>query len=161
MFLHRNIHKNTWTSPDGKTHNQIDHILTDVRSFRGADCVTDHSLAVANLTEILAVSKQAAKKFDGAIFNLRKLNELEVRKEYQIEITNGFAVLENLSDSEDIKRTWENIKENFKTSAKGSLGLQELKQHKPWFEEECLGCEIKGRLKCSGYRIQTKTMYII
>ena len=33
----------------------------------------------------------------------------------------------------------ENIKENFKTSAKESLGLHELKQHKPWFNEECLG----------------------
>ena len=21
MFLHQNIHKHTWTSPDGKTHN--------------------------------------------------------------------------------------------------------------------------------------------
>jgi hypothetical protein len=29
MFPHRNINKFTWTFPDGKTHNQIDHILVD------------------------------------------------------------------------------------------------------------------------------------
>jgi len=29
MFSHRNIHKHTWTSLDGKSHNQIDQILID------------------------------------------------------------------------------------------------------------------------------------
>jgi endonuclease/exonuclease/phosphatase family metal-dependent hydrolase len=56
MFPHRNIYKYTWTSPDGKPHNQIDHILVDrrrhsneldVRSFRAADCDSDHYLVVA------------------------------------------------------------------------------------------------------------------
>ena len=55
---------------------------------------------------------------------------------YQIDITNSFAALENLN--EDVKRNWENI-QNIKTSAKERLGVHEWKQHKPWFDEECLG----------------------
>jgi len=31
IFPHRNIHKYGWTFPDGKTHNQIEHILIDRR----------------------------------------------------------------------------------------------------------------------------------
>jgi hypothetical protein len=64
-------------------------------------------------------------------FNIRKLSELEVRKQYHIKMLNLFAPLENLNDSEDINRVWENIEEDIKTSAKEILGLYELKQHKP------------------------------
>jgi hypothetical protein len=46
--------------------------------------------------------------------------------------------LENLEVDEDVNRAWENIKENIKTSAKGSLGLHGRKQHEPWFDTECL-----------------------
>jgi len=65
MLPDQNIHKYTWTSPDGKTHNQADYILIDkrwhlsildVQSFRGADCDTDRYLVVANVWERLAVS---------------------------------------------------------------------------------------------------------
>jgi len=128
-------------------HNQIDYILRDGRShssildgrsFREANSNTDHYLVVSKLRERLAVNKQAALKFDVERFNLRKLNELEVRKQYQIRISKRPAALENLNDSEDINRVSENIRENIKTSAKDSPGLHELKQHKPWFDTGCL-----------------------
>ena len=119
MFPQQNILKYTWTAPGWKTHNQIDHILIDrrwhssildFRSFRGTDCDTDHYLVVAKVRERLAISKQAAHRFDGEIFNLRKLNELEVRKQYQIEITNRFAALENVSEDEDINGVGRTLK---------------------------------------------------
>ena len=105
-------------------------------SGEGADCDTDHYLVVAKLRERIAVHKQAAQKFDGERFNMRKLNELAVKEKYQIEITNRVAALENLNVDEDVNRAWENVKENVKTSAKESLGLHELKQHKPRFDKK-------------------------
>jgi hypothetical protein len=99
---------------DKRRHSRI----LGVRRFRRADCDTDHYLVVARVSERLAVSKTAAQNSDGERFNLRKLHELEVRKQYQIEISNRFAALENFSDSEGINRTLENIKENIKSSVK-------------------------------------------
>jgi len=58
----------------------------------------------------LAVSKKVAQKFYGERFNLSRLNELEVRKQYQIENANRFEALENLSDGDGINRAWENIR---------------------------------------------------
>jgi hypothetical protein len=49
-------------------------------------------------------------------FNLRKLSELQLSKQYQTEISNRFAALENVSDIKDINIAWENIKQNIKIS---------------------------------------------
>jgi len=43
-----------------------------------------------------------------------------------------------LCDEGDISRASENIKENIKFSARECLGLYDLNQHKPWFDEERL-----------------------
>ena len=101
MFPNPDIHKYTWTSPDGKTNIQIDHILIDsrwhssvldVRRFKRADCDTDHYLVVAKVTKILAVSKQAAQRCDGERFNLGKLNELEVGKQFRLRLQRGLQL---------------------------------------------------------------------
>jgi hypothetical protein len=83
MFPLRNIHKYTWTPPDGKTHNEICHILIDrrrrsvvldIQSFKAADCDTDHCLVVAKIRERQAVNKQGSQKLHMESFNLNKLN---------------------------------------------------------------------------------------
>jgi hypothetical protein len=168
MFPHRKIHKHTWTSPEGNTHNQIDHILIDrrrhssvldVRSFRGTDCDTDHYLVVAKVRQRLAVSKRAAQKIDTERFNVKKLNDGDVKEQYYVTIRNKFAALENLEDSGDINRAWDNIRENIKISAQESLGFCQPKHHKPWFDEGCSKLLIKGsRLSYSGCRTQGKRM---
>jgi hypothetical protein len=93
MYPHRNIHKYTWLSPDGKTHNQIDHILEDrqrhsnvldVRSFRAANCDSDHYLVVVKVREILAVNKQSSQRFDMERFNLKKFNDVEGKSNFAL-----------------------------------------------------------------------------
>jgi hypothetical protein len=120
MFPHCNIHKFTWTFPDGKAHNQIGHILIDrrrhssiidVRSFRAADCDTDHYLVVAKVREGLAVNKQTTHRVHMERFNLKKLKEVEVKEQYQIEISNRFAGLEHLDTEMGINRAWKTIRE--------------------------------------------------
>ena len=81
---------------------------------------------IPKVRETLAVSKQTAQKLSVERFNLRTLNELEVRNQYQIETSNRFAALEIVSDGEDINKFWGNIKENIITSANESLDLREL-----------------------------------
>jgi hypothetical protein len=89
-------------SPDVKTRNQIEHILIDkrrhssiinVRTFRASDSDTDQYVVVAKVMERPALSKQTAHRVRMGKFNLKKLNEVEGKKQYRVEISNRFAAL--------------------------------------------------------------------
>jgi hypothetical protein len=112
--------------------------MLDVRSFRGADCDSDHYLVVAKVGERLAVSKRMVKKMDVDRFNLNKLNEEEVKEQYQVTIKNKFVTLEILDDNGDLNKAWETVRENIRISAKESIGFCDSKSNKAWFNEECL-----------------------
>jgi hypothetical protein len=45
-------------------------------------------------------------------FNLKKLNEVEGKEQYSVEISNRFAALENLDTEVDVNKAWETIREN-------------------------------------------------
>jgi hypothetical protein len=68
---------------------------------------------------------------------LRKLENVEVKEEYQVEISNRFEALEELHESSDINSAWESIRQNIKTSAKENLGHNRLKNNTPLFDDEC------------------------
>ena len=76
QFKQKDIHKYTWTSPDGRTRNQIDHIavngkfrssILNARAYRGADIGSDHNLVICDMKlKLSKVVKKAnrTKKFD-------------------------------------------------------------------------------------------------
>jgi hypothetical protein len=102
----------------------------------------------------LAASKASTQKFDGESFNLCTLSELEVMKQYQIEMSKSFAALQNLGYGEDINRAWENIKDNIRTSTKGFYVCINCSSIKYGLMKKVHDFYMKGsRLKCNDYRI--------
>jgi hypothetical protein len=69
--------------------------------------------------------------------NFKKLNEGQVKEQYQFTIKNKFSALENLEDNRDTNKAWDTIRKKIKISAKEGVSYCELKHHKPWFDEEC------------------------
>jgi hypothetical protein len=94
-------------------------------------------LVVVKVRERLPVGKRVSQKINAERLNLKKLSEADVKNQYQVAIRNTFAALENLEDSGDINRSWENIRADVKISVQESLGYCESKHRKPWFDEEC------------------------
>jgi hypothetical protein len=92
---------------------------------------------VAKLRERISVSKQARQKSNLERFYLKKLNDIQVKEKYQVEISSRFAALESLDESFDINNAQESIRANIKTSAKDNLVYHRLKHNKPWIDDEC------------------------
>jgi hypothetical protein len=55
-------------------------------------------------------------------FSHKKLNHVEGKGQYCVEISTRFAALENCDTEVDINRAWETIRVNIKISAKESVG---------------------------------------
>jgi hypothetical protein len=62
---HKNVHLATWRTPDGKTENQIEHILIearhirnmmDMRSYRRANIDCEHYLVVTRMRDRINIT---------------------------------------------------------------------------------------------------------
>jgi len=148
-FRHKNIHKQTWISPDGNTRNQIDHVLADkrrhtnvldVRSYRGADCDSDHMLVIAKIRERLSLNKTNGQLMGSKRLNVQSLTEGENGLKYAVEVTNKFAALKEINESDDnaVDKQWENVRDAIVKSAEVTVGFCKRHKNKPWFDEECV-----------------------
>ena len=99
-FPHKEIHRHTWTSPNGQYHNQNDHVavrsnfkrsVQDVRAYRGADCASDHNLVIAKT--LLKLNRSARRVVQVRRYETSKLNVPEIRKKFQLELKNRFSCL--------------------------------------------------------------------
>jgi hypothetical protein len=120
-FPHKDIHKETWYSADGRTANQIDYVLisnrfrsaiTDIRALRGPDIGSDHNLLKIYFKVKLRVKAGNKNKEKRKIVNIIQIPDW--KQEYTIEIHNRFEILTNMEDEGDADKTidgkWKNIK---------------------------------------------------
>jgi hypothetical protein len=92
---------------------------------------------VAKVRERLAVNKQRSQRFNMERFNLKKLNDVEGREQFRVEVSNRFAALEDLDTEVEINSALETIREYIKISSKESLDYFKLKKHKAWYDKGC------------------------
>jgi hypothetical protein len=74
----------------------------------------DHSgqqILMAKINERLVMNKQRSHRIHMESFNPKKLNKIEGKQQYHIEVSNRFAALENLDAELDIYSAWEIVRE--------------------------------------------------
>ncbi|XP_026685664.1 uncharacterized protein LOC103517939 [Diaphorina citri] len=142
-FPHKSAHKETWNSRDGRTSNQIDHILisnrhrstiSDIRAFRGAEIGSDHNLVIATVKAKLRTTQKLKRGYIKKP-DLEKLQSPSEVIRYCVEVENRFQALER-NDEEDCNVTWNNIKEVILAAGEKCLPSR-TKAKKKWFDNEC------------------------
>ncbi|XP_056022145.1 uncharacterized protein LOC130055022 [Ostrea edulis] len=145
MFKHKDIHKQTWTSPNGQHKNQIDHVavngrfkrsVLDVRAHRGADVGSDHNLVITKV--MLKLHKIGKKPTSSTRFETCKLKVPEVRQQFEIELRNRVNALSEDNtigpNPNDIEESWNNIKTAYNDTAMNVLGYRKRKNQE-WISQ--------------------------
>jgi exonuclease III len=148
-FSHKDIHKETWYSADGRTANQIDHVLVSNRfrsairdrALRGPDIGSDRSVLKINFKVKLRV--KTGNKYNEKRKMVNIFQNPKWKQKYAIEINNKFEILENSDDEDSIDNDINEKCENIKTKIKETIqqlirkdeGTKTFKNK--WYDEEC------------------------
>ena len=101
IFPHREVHKQTWISPDRRTRNQMDHVLInrrfrasvlDTRAIRSAVIASDHHLVCSRLRlKLKAARKMYRYALKRARYDTQKLENIGCRRQFQLELKTGLT----------------------------------------------------------------------
>jgi hypothetical protein len=144
FYPHKDIHTSTWTSPDGVTFNQINHLLIDrkhksnlmdVRSFPDTNNDSDHCLVIAHLRDQISDVKKVVG-IRTSKYNVPKLTASEVAEQYrqQIEEKQNSIVLIEQDNGEKLL---ERCKTIINSVAEEVLGIMEPVNKGTWYVAEC------------------------
>jgi hypothetical protein len=140
-YQRKRIHLGTWTSPDGNTVNQIDHVMVDakrkgvvedVRTMRGPNCDSDHFLVKVKIRQKLIrtpinVNKQIKWNQNNPM-NTTKLQQ------YRTCLCNK---LNKKGKQQGIEEEWAHIKQTIMEAAKESIQTQNMSTRNEWWDDEC------------------------
>ena len=131
VYNHKPNRRFTWISPDGKTKNQIDFIITsqddkkifkNSRSYQSADIGSDHSLVMANIQLSGKYPKKPRKK--SRQFDVAKLmNDQNLAESFKITIGGAFAPLMACEDQE-INQLYDSFKKEVNRVTEHIVGFK-------------------------------------
>lgn len=146
----------TWHSPSG-THHKLDYILVNerhsaginrakTRTFPGADIGSDHDLVMMNFR--IHLKKKVGEKSKRTKFNLEKLSDPRVAKEFEVRLGGKFAPLQALDpENTSIDEQIDLFNNAITATAEEVLGKSRSTK-RPWVTQEILDmCDRRRELK--------------